>query len=102
MSQTRIVEVRAGILKKNDELARALRERFERAGVFVVNLVSSPGTGKTELLERRSPLLVQHGRARRRRWSETWRRTTMRSDWRGAVLRRARSTRTGAATSKPR
>lgn len=52
MSQTRIVEVRAGILKKNDELARALRARFEDAGVFVVNLVSSPGTGKTQLLER--------------------------------------------------
>ena len=49
---TRIVEVRAGILKKNDELARALRARFEHAGVFVVNLVSSPGTGKTAFLER--------------------------------------------------
>lgn len=49
---TRIVEVRAGILKKNDELARALRERFEEAGTFVVNLVSSPGSGKTALLER--------------------------------------------------
>jgi hydrogenase nickel incorporation protein HypB len=52
MSQTRIVEVRAGILKKNDELARDLRQRFERAGVFVVNLVSSPGSGKTQFLER--------------------------------------------------
>jgi hydrogenase nickel incorporation protein HypB len=51
-SETRIVEVRAGILKKNDELARALRQRFEAAGVFVVNLVSSPGTGKTAFLER--------------------------------------------------
>jgi hydrogenase nickel incorporation protein HypB len=49
---TRIVEVRAGVLKKNDELARALRRRFEAAGVFVVNLVSSPGTGKTAFLER--------------------------------------------------
>jgi hydrogenase nickel incorporation protein HypB len=52
VTQTRIVEVRAGILKKNDELARALRSRFEDAGVYVVNLVSSPGTGKTQLLER--------------------------------------------------
>ncbi len=49
---TRIVELRQGILKKNDELARELRERFTRAGVLVVNLVSSPGTGKTALLER--------------------------------------------------
>lgn len=48
----RIVEVRHGVLKKNDELARALRERFDAAGVFVVNLVSGPGAGKTALLER--------------------------------------------------
>lgn len=49
---TRIVELRQGILKKNDELARALRGRFEAAGVLVLNLVSSPGTGKTTFLER--------------------------------------------------
>jgi hydrogenase nickel incorporation protein HypB len=59
---TRIVEVRAGVLKKNDELARALRRRFEEAGVFVVNLVSSPGTGKTELLERTLSWLVASNR----------------------------------------
>ncbi len=50
--QPRIVEVRQGILKKNDLLARGLRERFAAAGVFVVNLVSSPGAGKTMLLEK--------------------------------------------------
>lgn len=61
MSQTRIVEVRAGILKKNDELARALRARFEQAGVYVVNLVSSPGTGKTQFLERTLADLVAAG-----------------------------------------
>jgi hydrogenase nickel incorporation protein HypB len=49
---TRIVELRQGILKKNDELARELRARFEAAGVLVLNLVSSPGTGKTEFLQR--------------------------------------------------
>jgi hydrogenase nickel incorporation protein HypB len=49
---TRIVELRQGILKKNDELARGLRSRFEGAGVLVLNLVSSPGTGKTAFLER--------------------------------------------------
>jgi len=49
---TRIVELRQGILKKNDELARVLRGRFETAGVLVLNLVSSPGTGKTAFLER--------------------------------------------------
>lgn len=48
----RIVEVRAKVLKQNDLLARALRERFEAAGVFVAGLVSSPGSGKTAFLER--------------------------------------------------
>ncbi len=49
---TRIVELRRGILKKNDELAAGLRARFQAAGVLVLNLVSSPGTGKTAFLER--------------------------------------------------
>ncbi len=49
---TRIVELRQGILKKNDELARELRLRFTAAGVLVLNMVSSPGTGKTAFLER--------------------------------------------------
>ena len=49
---TRIVQLRQGILKKNDELARDLRGRFEAAGVLVLNLISSPGTGKTEFLQR--------------------------------------------------
>jgi hydrogenase nickel incorporation protein HypB len=48
----RIVEVREGVLKKNDLAARELRERFRRSGVTVVSLVSSPGAGKTTLLER--------------------------------------------------
>src|SRR5271165_654871 len=49
---TRIVELRRGILKKNDELAAGLRGRFAAAGVLVLNLVSSPGTGKTAFLQR--------------------------------------------------
>jgi hydrogenase nickel incorporation protein HypB len=47
-----LVEVRRNVLKRNDELARALRVRFAEAGVYVASLVSSPGTGKTALLER--------------------------------------------------
>jgi hydrogenase nickel incorporation protein HypB len=49
---TRIVEVREGVLKKNDVLARDLRTRFDQFGVFVVSLVSSPGAGKTALLQK--------------------------------------------------
>jgi hydrogenase nickel incorporation protein HypB len=58
---TRIVELRQGILKKNDELARGLRARFEKAGVLVLNLVSSPGTGKTAFLERTLRELRERG-----------------------------------------
>jgi hydrogenase nickel incorporation protein HypB len=50
-TQPRLVEVRQNVLKRNDLLARALRERFRKAGVFVVSLVSSPGAGKTAFLE---------------------------------------------------
>ena len=58
---TRIVELRQGILKKNDELARGLRNQFETAGVLVLNLVSSPGTGKTEFLQRTLRELISSG-----------------------------------------
>lgn len=48
----RVVEVRQKVLNKNDIAARGLRERFSEAGVCVVSLVSSPGSGKTAFLER--------------------------------------------------
>jgi hydrogenase nickel incorporation protein HypB len=48
----RLVEVRRNALKQNDTLARALRDRFRKAGVRVFSLVSSPGAGKTTLLEK--------------------------------------------------
>jgi hydrogenase nickel incorporation protein HypB len=52
MSEPRLVEVRRNVLKQNDLIARALRERFQSSGVFVVSLVSSPGSGKTTFLEK--------------------------------------------------
>jgi hydrogenase nickel incorporation protein HypB len=51
-TQTRLVEVRQKVLKQNDVVARALRQRFHDDGIFVVSLVSSPGSGKTAFLER--------------------------------------------------
>jgi hydrogenase nickel incorporation protein HypB len=51
-SQPRLIEVRKNVLKQNDMTARALREQFRAAGVFVVSLVSSPGSGKTMFLEK--------------------------------------------------
>ena len=52
MSEPRLVQVRQNVLKRNDVAARALRERFRAAGTYVVSLVSSPGAGKTALLEK--------------------------------------------------
>ena len=62
MQQSRIVEVRQGILKKNDLLAHGLRQRFEASNLFVVNLVSSPGAGKTTFLQ--ATLTALHARCR--------------------------------------
>jgi hydrogenase nickel incorporation protein HypB len=45
------VEVRQKVLKHNDVVARALRQRFQAARVCAVSLVSSPGSGKTRFLE---------------------------------------------------
>lgn len=49
--QTRLVQVRTSVLKENDVTARRLRERFHDSRVYVVSLVSSPGSGKTAFLE---------------------------------------------------
>src|ERR1700690_1905887 len=57
----RIVEVRRNVLKHNDQVAAALRERFQQAGVFVASLVSSPGSGKTAFLEKTLTLLKEKG-----------------------------------------
>ena len=59
---TRLIEVRAGVLSKNDRLAADLRARFQAAGLLAVNLVSGPGAGKTAWLERTLAALVEAGR----------------------------------------
>ena len=58
-SEPRLIEVRKNILKQNDVAARALRDQFRAAGVLVVSLVSSPGSGKTMFLEKTLTLLRQ-------------------------------------------
>lgn len=61
-AEPRLIEVRKNVLKQNDVVARALRDRFRAAGVFVVSLVSSPGSGKTAFLEKTLTLLRPHYR----------------------------------------
>lgn len=46
------IEVKEKVLNENQRLAAELRQRFAQAGVFTLNLISSPGSGKTSLLER--------------------------------------------------
>ncbi len=48
----RTIDVRERVMAKNDEIAQTVRERLRAAGVASLNLVSSPGSGKTLLLER--------------------------------------------------
>lgn len=57
----RVLEIRQGVFEKNDRLARDLRARFQAAGVTVFNLVSSPGAGKTLLLEQTMTRLREGG-----------------------------------------
>lgn len=56
MDQT-VVSVQEGVLDANARTAAANKADFDRAGVTVVNLMSSPGAGKTTLLERALPAL---------------------------------------------
>ncbi len=63
-----VITIERKVLEKNDEIARQNRERFQRDGIFAINLVSSPGAGKTSILEKtlehlrgRIPLAVIEG-----------------------------------------
>ena len=47
-----VVPMEGKILKENDRIAAELRARFQEHGILCLNLVSSPGAGKTSLLER--------------------------------------------------
>ena len=46
------VRMATPVLQQNDEVARENRELFRKKGLFVLNLMSSPGSGKTSILER--------------------------------------------------
>jgi hydrogenase nickel incorporation protein HypB len=56
-SQETVVAVRESLLGANDATAAQNRAAFGKHGILVVNLMSSPGTGKTFLLETLIPLL---------------------------------------------
>ncbi|MBK7258594.1 MAG: hydrogenase nickel incorporation protein HypB [Ignavibacteriae bacterium] len=47
-----VITIERKVLEKNDEIARQNRALFADHGVYVINMVSSPGAGKTSILER--------------------------------------------------
>ncbi len=47
-----VITIERKILEKNDVLAQQNRERFAQHDIFVINMVSAPGSGKTSILER--------------------------------------------------
>jgi hydrogenase nickel incorporation protein HypB len=52
------VRLEQKVLSENDRIADTLRGRFRESGVLCVNLISSPGSGKTSLLERTLEMLA--------------------------------------------
>ncbi|MBG0850553.1 hydrogenase nickel incorporation protein HypB [Streptomyces spinoverrucosus] len=57
----RVVDLRQAVLAKNTMAARVLRSELTARGTTVVNLLSSPGSGKTALLERELLLARERG-----------------------------------------
>ncbi|MCC9308907.1 hydrogenase nickel incorporation protein HypB [Kitasatospora sp. RB6PN24] len=57
----RVVDLQQAVLAKNDIAARRLRDRLAARGTTVVNLLSSPGSGKTALLEAELTAARQRG-----------------------------------------
>ena len=55
--QTKVVEVSARILEANDRQAEENRKHFNSHGVLAINMMSSPGAGKTTLIERTVEIL---------------------------------------------
>jgi len=62
MSMKRI-EVQKKVLTKNDEIAARVREQFHERGIFAVNILGSPGSGKTSLVELTAKLTARRIRA---------------------------------------
>jgi len=50
MNEVKIIEIKKSIFEDNDKDAARLREDLKRQGVFLLNLMSSPGSGKTTTL----------------------------------------------------
>ena len=52
MADVKIIEVKQSVYASNDERADLLRKELKEKGIFLLNLMSSPGSGKTTTLKR--------------------------------------------------
>ena len=52
MEKVRILEIKESVFADNDRQADQLRARLKEKGVFLKNLMSSPGSGKTTTLKK--------------------------------------------------
>lgn len=59
MEEFRILEIKQSVFEDNDKDANALREELKQEGVFLLNLMSSPGAGKTTTLKKTIALLKE-------------------------------------------
>ena len=57
MDTVRIIEVKQSVFADNDKRAAQLREELKEKGIFLLNLMSAPGSGKTTTLKRTVELL---------------------------------------------
>ena len=57
MDKVKIIEVKQSVFESNDEMADLLRQDLKDKGIFLLNLMSSPGSGKTTTLTKTINLL---------------------------------------------
>lgn len=50
MNQFKVFTMKKGLQEENDKIAKATREELKEQGVFMINIMSSPGSGKTSTL----------------------------------------------------
>jgi hydrogenase nickel incorporation protein HypB len=61
------ITLKQKVLSENQRIAAGLRQRYEAAGLLCLNLISSPGSGKTALLEKTLEALARQEPSRRLR-----------------------------------
>lgn len=62
MDNVRIIEIKQSVFEDNDRDAEILRGELKKEGVFLLNLMSSPGSGKTTTLTKLLPILSERMR----------------------------------------